>query len=113
VYVQYQKRNDTAVQEKRKAGGLWLKKLRMDAGLSQRQLAEKVGADYYTFISQLENGRGRVPPDRYEDWAAALDIPADTFVFNLMRFYDPMTFRILFGEQESCEKDAPQFRVIA
>lgn len=88
--------NDLSVQEQRKAGGVWLRTCRLNADLSQKELAEKVGADYYTFISQLENGRGRIPPDRYENWADALGIPADKFVFNLMRYYDPVTFRILF-----------------
>lgn len=98
--MQSQKVNNPAVQDRRKDGGLWLRELRIAAGLSQRQLAQKVGADYYTFISQLENGRGRVPPNRYEDWARALNIPADVFVFNLMRFYDPFTFGILFEGKE-------------
>lgn len=111
--MQSQKRNDPVMQEKRRDGGLWLKQLRLAAGLSQRQLAQKVGADYYTFISQLENGRGRVPPDRYEAWAEALDLPADTFVFNLMRFYDPITFGILFGEKENLAKDGKGFKVLA
>lgn len=113
MYMQNQKRNDTTVQEMRRDGGIWLKKLRLSANLSQRQLAEKVGADYYTFISQLENGRGRIPPDRYEEWAEALNVPPDTFVFNVMRFYDPVTFKILFGEKGECAKDVKPFKVLA
>jgi hypothetical protein len=53
--------------------------------------------DYYTFISQLEVGRGRIPPDRYEIWAEALGMNPSAFVKNLMRYYDPETYRILFG----------------
>ena len=108
--MQNQKRNESTVKDQRKDGGVWLKQLRVSAGLSQRQLAQKVGADYYTFISQLENGRGRVPPDRYREWAEALDIPAHTFVYNLMRFYDPGTFAILFGEDDTVGK---KFETIA
>lgn len=113
MYVHNQKLDDTEVQAQRRAGGAWLKDLRMKAGLSQRELAEKVGAEYYTFISQLENGRGRIPPDRYEDWAGALGIEARVLVFNLMRFYDPVTFRILFGKKGECVKDAGRLRVLA
>jgi transcriptional regulator with XRE-family HTH domain len=54
--------------------GRWLKECREAAGLSQRQLADLVGAEYHTFISQLETGRGRIPPDRYKAWAQALKI---------------------------------------
>ena len=57
-----------------------------------------VGAEYYTFISQLEAGRGRIPPDRYTAWAKALEIDSKIFVQNLLRFYDPMTHAILFGD---------------
>jgi len=58
----------------RKEAGRWLQKLREKRGLSQRELAEKVGAEVYTLISQLEHGRGRIPPDRYLVWAEALEI---------------------------------------
>ena len=64
--------------------------------LSQRELAQLVGAEYYTFISQLETGRGRIPPDRYQVWAEALNIPPKEFVENVLRFYDPVTYGILF-----------------
>ena len=98
MYGNPQRRNDPGVQDLRREGGRWLKEQREAAGLSQRQLASKVGADYYTFISQLETGRGRIPPDRYRDWAAALGVPPQPFVRSLLRFYDPITFDILFSE---------------
>jgi transcriptional regulator with XRE-family HTH domain len=71
--------------------------LREKRGLSQRDLAAKVGAEYYTFISQLETGRGRIPPDRYLAWADALEIAPQEFVHRLMSYYDPVTYGILFG----------------
>jgi DNA-binding XRE family transcriptional regulator len=75
----------------RKQAGRWLRELRENCGLSQRQLAAKVGAKYYTSISQLEAGRGRIPPDRYLVWAAALDVEPQEFVRTLMCYYDPET----------------------
>lgn len=81
----------------RQEAGHWLKGLREATGLSQRQFAAKVGVDYYTFISQIEAGRGRIPPDRYEAWADALGVNPANFVRELMRYYDPHTYRILFG----------------
>ncbi|MBU3730576.1 MAG: helix-turn-helix transcriptional regulator [Beijerinckiaceae bacterium] len=96
MYSNPQRRSDTETIELRKEAGRWLKKLREDKGLSQRQLAEKVGTDYYTFISQLETGRGRIPPDRYRIWADALGLDPKTFVKSLMRYYDPQTYEILF-----------------
>ena len=77
--------------------GKWLKELREANNLTQRQLAAKVGVEYYTFVSQLESGRGRIPPDRYELWAQALNIDAAVFVKELMKYYDPETYRLLFA----------------
>ena len=97
MYTHSQHRNDPEVQELRRLAGIWLKELREKRGLSQRQLAQLVGADYYTFISQLETGRGRIPPDRYRQWADALGIDAADLVKTLMQYYDPITYDILFG----------------
>ena len=46
MYGNPQRRLDSDVQDLRREGGRWLKTLREDAGLSQRQLASLVGADY-------------------------------------------------------------------
>ena len=56
----------------RKQAGTWLKELRARAGLSQIELAEILGFKYYTFISQVENGFGRLPTESMEPWARAL-----------------------------------------
>jgi transcriptional regulator with XRE-family HTH domain len=97
MYGNPQRRGAPAVQELRREGGKWLRDQREKAGLSQRQLADLVGAEYYTFISQLETGRGRIPPDRYVIWAEALKIEPRDFVREVMRFYDPVTYGILFS----------------
>ena len=96
MYSNPQKLSDTAVLELRQRAGRWLKELREGRGLSQRNLADLVGAEYYTFISQLEAGRGRIPPDRYRDWAGALAVDPRVFVKTLMQFYDPVTYEIVF-----------------
>jgi transcriptional regulator with XRE-family HTH domain len=80
----------------RRKGGRWLRERREAARLSQRQLAERVGVEYYTFVSQLEAGHGRISPRRYRDWAAALGLDPEVFVTELLRYYDPITYEILF-----------------
>lgn len=82
--------------EQRSALGLWLKSLREGAGLSQRDLADLLSLDYYTFISQLENGRGKIPAHRYVEWAKALEQDPRAFVKTLLRYYEPSTYQILF-----------------
>ena len=112
MYVHNQKANEADTQALRRAGGRWLKALRTARGLSQRQMAREVGAEYYTFISQLENGRGRIPPDRYRAWARSLGVSPSTFVYNLMRFYDPVTFEILFDADGRFGGDPARFRTV-
>ena len=80
----------------RREAGAWLKELRAKAGLSQIELAEKLGLKYYTFISQVENGFGRVPTDSMEAWAQALGVDPSNFARELLSFYDPELHRLLF-----------------
>ncbi|MBS7701464.1 helix-turn-helix transcriptional regulator [Chelatococcus sp. YT9] len=87
---------DVDVQALRREAGKWLKERREAVGLSQRELATLVGAQYYTFISQLEIGRGRIPPERYREWAGHLKMDPKEFVQTLMMFYDPVTYELLF-----------------
>ena len=82
--------------EQRKQAGNWLKQLRADAGLSQVDLAGRLGLKYYTFISQVENGFGRVPTDAMEAWARALGAEPSAFARQLVSFYDPELHRLLF-----------------
>jgi transcriptional regulator with XRE-family HTH domain len=82
-------------QDLRRRAGQWLKRLRTERGLSQRELARRLDLEAYTFISQLEAGRGRIPPDRMERWAAALEQEPGDFVARLMQYYDPVTFEVL------------------
>ena len=82
--------------ELRKKAGSWLRDRRCALGLSQRELAYRVNVEYYTFISQIEAGRGRVPADRLGDWAEALQVNPREFAIKLMRYYDPHTYGLIF-----------------
>lgn len=87
--------------ELRQAAGVWLKEMREAKGISQRELAKILQLDYYTFISQLENGRGRIPQNRYRDWAQALGLDDKAFAKRLLMYYDPVTYDILFAESDA------------
>src|SRR5262245_39456490 len=106
MYTNPQRRTAKLTQKLRNQAGEWLRELRERRGLSQRQLAQIVGADYHTFISQVENGRGRIPPDGYLVWASALGVEPREFVRALMSYYDPATYNIVFG-------DGSQFQPLA
>jgi transcriptional regulator with XRE-family HTH domain len=80
----------------RKQAGTWVKDLRAKAGLSQVELAQQLGLKYYTFISQVENGFGRVPTESMEAWAVAVGANPTDFARHLLSFYDPELHRLLF-----------------
>jgi transcriptional regulator with XRE-family HTH domain len=82
--------------QRRKEAGNWLKELRNRAGLSQIELAQALGLKYYTFISQVENGFGRVPTESLEAWARALDAEPSAFARELLSHYEPELHRLLF-----------------
>lgn len=84
----------------RKKAGSWLRSKRCALGLSQRELADRVNMEYYTFISQIEAGRGRVPSDRLRDWSEALEIDPKEFAIELMKYYDPYTFDMIFNSND-------------
>ena len=93
--------------------------VRADYLAAAKAVAEAVGLEYYTMVSMIEAGRGRIPPDSYLAWAAALQMQPAEFVRTLMQFYDPITHSILFGEAGTTapndgdgEKQAPRFRVV-
>ena len=89
-------RTEPQAKQLRKQAGAWLKELRGRAGLSQIQLADVLGFKYYTFISQVENGFGRVPVESMEAWARALGVEPSGFARELLSYYDPELYRLLF-----------------
>jgi transcriptional regulator with XRE-family HTH domain len=84
----------------RRQAGRWLKEGRETAGLTQAELAERVGLRYYTFVSQVENGLGRVPIESQGAWAQAIGAEPADFARVLLSYYEPELFRLLFGEAE-------------
>jgi transcriptional regulator with XRE-family HTH domain len=84
----------------RKQAGDWLKQRRADAGLSQVDLAARLGLKYYTFISQVENGFSRVPTETMAAWATALGLDPAAFAKHLLSYYEPELHRLLFGAKK-------------
>jgi transcriptional regulator with XRE-family HTH domain len=85
----------------RKQAGDWLKQKRADAGLSQVDLAARLGLKYYTFISQVENGFSRVPTETMQAWATQLGLDPSAFAKHLLVYYEPELHRLLFGTSEN------------
>jgi len=68
-----------------------------ELGHTQAELAEKVGLRYYTFVSQVESGLGRLPIETQGAWAAALGLEPGDFARTLLAWYEPELYRLLFG----------------
>jgi len=85
----------------RREAGRWLKGAREAAGLTQAELAQRVGLRYYTFVSQVESGVGRVPIELQGAWADAMGIDPGEFARTLLRYYEPELYRLLFTQAGS------------
>jgi len=81
----------------RQEAGRWLKAAREAVGLTQAQLSEVVGLRYYTFVSQVESGVGRLPIETQAAWAKALRLDEAEFAKTLLAYYEPELHRLLFG----------------
>lgn len=89
----------------RNQAGIFIKALRANAGLTQRDVAEALGLRYYTMISQIESGSARVPPEQYAAYAHALSVDPSKFVKKLTEYYDPFTYKALFGSEKLSLED--------
>jgi transcriptional regulator with XRE-family HTH domain len=90
----------------RREAGRWLKAAREAAGLTQAELATKLGLRYYTFVSQVESGVGRLPVEQQGAWAEALGLDPGEFARTLLRHYEPELNRLLFSDPASAARKA-------
>lgn len=79
----------------RKQAGVWLKQKREEAGLTQKDLAAVLDLKIYTFVAQIEQGKGRIPFERYGDWAKALRMDEYDFTVKALSYYEPSIFDIM------------------
>ena len=75
-------------------------------GLTQREMAKQLGIEYFTFISQVENGFARVPRAALADWARVLKVPQFTFAEELLKHYEPEIYSALNDIGIFTRKDA-------
>lgn len=95
AFTEY-KNGDAAAKALRKKAGKYIKDLRKGRDLTQSGLSKLLRLEYYTFISQVENGFARVPPESYRDWANALGVDVSEFAKKLLSYYDPHTYGAIF-----------------
>lgn len=84
--------------------GLHLREARLGLGLTQSDVGDMVGVGYTT-ISAIEVGNSSVPPDRYEDMAKALEIPAKEFGELMFRYSNPWAWGMIHGFTPQLRKE--------
>lgn len=82
--------------ERRRDAGVWLKDLREQAGLTQMEVASRLGFKYYAFVSQVETGFSRLPTEKIEAWAQVMGVEPRQFARRLISFYEPELHRVLY-----------------
>ncbi len=98
------KRDNTSM-ELRTQAGLFVKALRAHQGITQRDIAVALKLNYYTMISQIESGSARIPPDLYVAYAKVLKVDSALFVQKLLQYYDPHTYKALYGSKRLTVND--------
>jgi transcriptional regulator with XRE-family HTH domain len=81
--------------------GKYIRNAREKMGMTQSDLAKAVGIEYFTAISAIELGRNTVPPERYADFARALDIPPMEFADTVLRLTNPWAHAMLRSPSHS------------
>ena len=77
--------------------GSWLKAARLRRGLTQKDLADAIGVEYYTMISQMELGYISIPPSLWVPLATALKEDIEDFVVTCLSEIQPEVYNALFG----------------
>jgi transcriptional regulator with XRE-family HTH domain len=83
----------------RREGGLLLKQRRELLGMSQKQIAERVGLAAYTIVDQLEHGVGRIEPHQFLQWAEVLELPLRRLVAEVLRHIDPFAHELFVPKE--------------
>jgi len=108
MLTQYSLKTETA-QKMRRLCGAYIRGLRIDAGLTQAQVAKALNYQYYTMISQVETGKARIPPEDYAKWASILGVDLRELAKTILFYMDPFTHHALFGGDHplvAVERDA-------
>ena len=87
----------SSLKQARRQAGSWLKELREGAGLTQMELATRLGFKYYAFVSQVETGFTRLPTEKIEGWARAVGVEPAWFARRLLSYYEPELHRVLYS----------------
>lgn len=94
----------------RKRYGAMLREMRQEAGLTQQEVAAHLGYDYYTMVSQIERGLGRIPPEDLPVWASLYRKDPKEFAKLALYWTDPYVYAAIWGVNPIDEQKLPHIR---
>ena len=94
---------DVGYDYRRKVGN-YVKQHRERIGITQRELGDLVGVTNNA-ISAIELGRNPIPPERYRDFAGALQVDPEVFGLFLLEYTDPWLFELIYGKRRAAKHD--------
>lgn len=83
----------------------YIRDARVDAGLTQAELADRLDLNSKQFVSGIETGRTSVPPERLEAFAEALGIDKVDFAKTVLRYSNPWMFAAIFGADKKLREE--------
>lgn len=102
----YVKHSDYDAQQRIKMAGTILRNIRKSRRLTQRDLAIRLNLEYYTNISQWENGTYRIPSEQSIPLAEVLKIDKSRWGQFLLAMYDPSIYSLCYGPYDGFVKKA-------
>ena len=100
------RQNTEEAKRLRKLAGRYVRDLRLEKGLTQKNLTNLLGHAHPTFVSAVENGVNRVPPEALLKWAQALGVDGRKFAMKLLSYYDPYTHFAISKDRSRGAPDA-------
>ena len=88
IHKQPRPKNQRHDHVRRQEMGVLVKSLRVAAGLTQHDLAQLVGQKYISFISQIEQGRVRIPSADVLLYADIFGVDVHAFAKECVRHYE-------------------------
>lgn len=82
--------------ERRRAFGQRMKRFREDLQMTQLDMAQRTDQTYFTFISQVESGKAKIPTRDLPKWAKALQLDTYEFAKSYLKAVDQHLFEAMF-----------------
>jgi transcriptional regulator with XRE-family HTH domain len=86
--------------------GAYIKEKRLAAGLTQQDVVDRMGKDFwFTALSAVERGERNLPPHLWRDIAEVLGLNKASFGKLLLRYTHPWAYGMIYGFDEELEAD--------